>query len=1165
MAKKKIPRREARGRSVPNTPPGRAVEEAGSARGGQAKVSSPGGQGAPGSNAAAAGATPRSDVGPAAPVHAGPQPPDQPSRERIRRDLDVCMLVEAGAGAGKTTCMVERMVALLREGRCQIDTLAAVTFTRKSAAELRSRFQAALHRAATEAELEEGARERLRRALAHIERAFIGTIHSFCGRLLRERPVEAGIDPAFVEIDQVQDMALRQDAWRQFVAELHASEHPLLAELEGVDLAIGQLQQSFQQFADFPDVPQWPAPQVELPPLQPIVRRLRQFAQHVESLLPFPDDRGNDQLMDRYEHVLRLVRNLDLARPAHVMRILELLRPRQVVQKCWPQGAHQGRSEKARWEALCGDMQHPYQCWLAHRYHVVMRVLHAAREVYDRVRRISGVLNFQDLLLRAAALLREHAPVRGYFSQRFTHLLVDEFQDTDPIQAEVMLLLTADDPAERNWRHCRPRPGSLFVVGDPKQSIYRFRRADIVTYNQVRAQIAATGGAVVPLTANFRTTPELVAWVNDFFAGKFSPQPTPQSPAYEAMDASRDTVTDGELKGLWKLCVPAEHGQKARLLEYESQAVAGFIRRALDQRLRVPRTAAERRNGLPEHAVPGDFLVVTKKKELLLPLARQLQQAGIPHEVAGGSALGQSRELALLADCLHALVRPYDPIALTSVLRGELFGISDRALFAFRQAQGRFDFRQPLPEGLDPHLAAPFQEAFSRLKQYASWLRQMMPVAALERIAEDLGLIALAASRPGGNELAGLFSKALARLREEQATLASPTELARVLDQLLMADEDFDPLPARAPDPQRVRLMNLHKVKGLEAPIVMLAAAAGKHHHPPVLHIDRSGDVPRGYLAVGEKWGNHVQMLAQPLDWESLQATEQAFQDGEETRLMYVAATRAGVQLVVSQAPKPQRDPWHYFAPALDQAQPLPIEQPPSECPAPPVAQAAAQDPAHRPTGVAAAGSDPSTAAAELKARWERSATATYELHAAKQLALSLAQVHFRHAGSELGIQWGTIVHMLLEAAMRSPQADLRPLAAQIAAEEGLNAEFASQALQTVAAVMNSEIWQRALDSPHRLVEVPFTTLLPQAALERIGRDLPTLAAGVIDLLFREPPGWVIVDYKTDHVTPDTIAQAAEHYRHQVQLYAAVWTHATGEPIHECGLYFTALGRYVRL
>ena len=143
-------------------------------------------------------------------------PQDQPARDAIVSLLDTTMLVEASAGTGKTRSMVDRMIALLREDKCSIGSLAAITFTRKAAAELRARFQIALETAARQAEGD--ACQRLTDALDHAERAYIGTIHSFCGRLLRERPVEAGVDPAFLEFDETVDFRLRKEALQQYVA-----------------------------------------------------------------------------------------------------------------------------------------------------------------------------------------------------------------------------------------------------------------------------------------------------------------------------------------------------------------------------------------------------------------------------------------------------------------------------------------------------------------------------------------------------------------------------------------------------------------------------------------------------------------------------------------------------------------------------------------------------------------------------------------------------------------------------------------------------------------------------------------------------------------------------------------------------------------------------------
>ena len=256
-------------------------------------------------------------------------PPDQAERERIVRRLDTTMLVEAAAGTGKTTCMIDRMVALLREGNCLIETLAAVTFTRKAAAELRARFQVELEKAVRSAEGE--ARRRLRQALSGIDRCFIGTIHSFCGRLLRERPVEAGVDLSFQELDETADVRLREQAWDLYVAALFARDDPILRELDelGVNgllssagsileelnelgLDVADLTRIFSSLANFSDVEEWPAEKVEMPDLAPVVKQIEEYVLHMSQLVPtFPRDRGNDELMTKFERLARLHRHVD--------------------------------------------------------------------------------------------------------------------------------------------------------------------------------------------------------------------------------------------------------------------------------------------------------------------------------------------------------------------------------------------------------------------------------------------------------------------------------------------------------------------------------------------------------------------------------------------------------------------------------------------------------------------------------------------------------------------------------------------------------------------------------------------------------------------------------------------------------------------------------------
>jgi ATP-dependent helicase/nuclease subunit A len=1088
--------------------------------------------------------------------------PDQQARERIRHDLDTTLLVEAAAGTGKTASLVGRMVELIATGRCEIGRLAAVTFTRKAAAELRGRFSARLERETRASTGERGAR--LAGALANVERCFIGTIHSFCARLLRERPIEAGVDPGFEEIDEAADAVLRERAWEEFGAELFAAGDPRVVRLADIGIHLGQLKDSFQTFASYPDVEEWPAPEVRLGDLVPVRQALERYLARIRALaLTFPAERGSDRLMARFENLERLARQRDLTLPVHLLEVLEEFdRPHGAIQKCWPGGTRGVvKAEIETWDAFRNEVAGPFVArWREMRYAVVIPLLQAAVDVYDRLRFEAGVLNFQDLLLKSSRLLRDQPQVRAYFRRRFTHLLVDEFQDTDPLQAEVVLYLTAADPEQRDWRRCRPVPGSLFVVGDPKQSIYRFRRADIVTYQAVKAIIRESGGAVVELDASFRTIPELVAWGNDVFEPPVFPvREDRYAPAAHPLACGRPVpASGGALTGLRTITVGGPPGSGGDG-DTDETRIASFIRHALDAGLAVPRPAPPQTGECASSpASPGDFLIVTWRRRHLHRYGAALQRLGIPHLVSGGSSWGQVGELGLLAGCLRAIVEPENPVALVGALRSALFGISDVELYDLKKAGGHFSFNAPPPAGLEAPARGRLEAAYAHLRRGAGWLRSLPPVVALERIAADLGLVLRALAGPGGDGSAGSIGKVFAILRSQSAELGSAAGVVDLLERLIGEETPFDGLPARAPRTPVVRVMNLHKVKGLEAPVVFLADPGGKPRGDCLLHVDRSGERIAGYLAVEQRTGPFSRrILAHPHGWDDLAEEEGRFAAAERNRLLYVAATRAGNQLVVTRRPGrgSHCSPWEFFRDRLEGVPELPDP-----------------GPQHAPAAGAVTVADVDAAAAEaaVAARWHRAGAPTYDVRGAKELAVSAAELHRRPPAGEHGTEWGTVIHFLLETALREPGLDLAAQTRSALEEQGLPASRAAEAIAVVAAVRVSDLWRRAVTAERVLVEVPFDIclrpgdpLFDAQGAAREGDAVPVLVRGVIDLAFREAAGWVIVDWKTDSArTPADVAERVGRYAPQVRLYAAVWARLTGEPVAERGLFFTAMNRH---
>jgi len=493
---------------------------------------------------------------------------------------------------------------------------------------------------------------------------------------------------------------------------------------------------------------------------------------------------------------------------------------------------------------------------------------------------------------------------------------------------------------------------------------------------------------------------------------------------------------------------------------------------------------------------------------------------------------------------------------LVATLRSELFGVSDQALYSYKKAGGRFSYNSNVPEHLDPDQASLFRNAFSRLRRYWLWISQLPPVPAFGRIVADLGLMARAAARPGGDVSAGSLAKALEILRASQADVWTAAQLVEYLQKLVAEEERHDGISARSHDEPSVRVMNLHKVKGLESSIVFLADPYGDAEHEVTLYINRSGGEVLGYLAIyGEPRGYSKELLAVPAGWDELTALERRFGDAEALRLRYVAATRAGGAMIITDTERGSRtNPWRYFASQLSGAPELPDPGP--------------QAPPDR-AEVAISEDDVESARAGIAMRREKVLTPAYATVAAKAYALSLPKgslevTQVAPQGSvdglsfdagEQGLDWGAVIHLLLQHAMRDSHVDLEGLARTALIQHELDPALSEPAINTVKSIMSSDLWQRALCSPQRLIEVPFEVLKEGESV-----SMPTLVRGVIDLIFKEPDGWVLVDVKTDRLPDGKVDSLVERYAPQVQLYASAWQNCVGDVVKETVLYFTQAG-----
>ncbi|MEO8055602.1 MAG: UvrD-helicase domain-containing protein [Acidobacteriota bacterium] len=1074
--------------------------------------------------------------------------PDAAERLRIETELGRNFLVEAGAGSGKTTSLVSRMIALLGAGLAEPDSLVAVTFTRKAASQLRQRFQEKLEERLA-AEKEPAVKERLERAQKGLDLVRVGTIHSFSASLLRERPVEAGIDLGLSDV-KLQEAALFQpQAWREWIAECAEKDDPRLAALEETGLAAQDLESAFLTLAEYPDVvPAVASPPPPKPALDGVRRKTALLLAEAGPLKPGEPLAGKDadDLQAALVRIARLLEQPDAESDDGFVRVLEEFEPEKLAEikvTQWEGGKAAALAFVARFEAFRQKVLRPtLLAWREWVHPRAMGFLLPALERLRTRRREEGFLTYEDLLLISRDVLRDQPAVRRYFRSRISHLLVDEFQDTDPLQAEIMLFLTSDDDRQKNAWKLRPRPGSLFVVGDPKQSIYRFRRADIETYETFTEIVIASGGEVLPLTSSFRTVDAAAEPVNRTFAGVFPKKATKLQARFASLEA-RGAET-GPTCGAFRLASQGDGTvREGRVRSINAQKVADFVRHALAGGWKIPAGPL----GALVTPKPSDILVLTVGRDALAEHAQALEIAGVPVEVTGSRAFAITKGLLALQPLLAAVNDPDDEVAVVAFLSGSLCGVDDDALWRHRKAGRRFAFTTSPEPGTDPKIARGLGHLGDALRDS----RAFPPAAALVKIVERLGLAASISAVEGGRTATGNLLKVLAWARRLSADGHSFADVAR---RLVEEAPELEEMSVDAARSNAVRLMNIHKAKGLEAPIVILAEPVDRAPHEPGSHIERTGDVPRGWFPVLKPLGERgARILALPPDWEEKSGIERLFLDAEQQRLFYVGATRAMYTLVASVHTRVTKKDgprltglWAPLDPHLRDlaARPIPVPASPA-LDLPPLAERLPE------------------VRTRLAGARERASAPTYGVVTVTALAKKEGPRAPSPAEEARGAAWGRVLHQLLEAALRTPGVDLRPLALNLMRDEEVAPDLLDEVLRVAASVTASELWGRALKSPRRYVEVPFEMVVPSKDLGFTAGPPETLLKGAMDLVFEEDGVWRIVDWKSD-VVGDGLAALVAHYAPQVAHYRRAWEALTKRPA-KAGLFFIDTGELVWL
>jgi ATP-dependent exoDNAse (exonuclease V) beta subunit len=972
-----------------------------------------------------------------------PEPLDAEQQVAVRREnQDVCVV--AGPGSGKTRVLVERFAWLVLERGCDPERILAITFTEKAANELKGRLANRFDK-----------RLDLRRK---VERAQISTIHAFCHAILREHALEAGLDPQFEVLDDVEAAALRFQAMSSTLDEV-AKERP----------------QDFVRLAEV-----WPAADMA-GALLSVHDAMRAAGKLEEALAPLPVDGAVENLRQKIARLVdEAIQNADPATENRRQRLGDLRALQREMRNLGPQelaakvhgiklnGAEPGvsRAMKAARE-VAGQL---VSTWVMEFYRPQRELLTAVLRRFDEKsrekRRERGGLDYTDLEEFTLRLLRENEGAKRAVTERYEHILMDELQDTNPLQWEIL-------------RQVR-QPGRFFAVGDVNQSIYGFRHAEPQLFKDFQSKIEQNSWAVDRLTRNYRTRPEILQ-------------------AVEAI------LTRGQREGI------VAHGfqAKARYEEAERPYVEVYCAATPGTREEAPdvmpwlAARLAQLYGTPlasdKHKRPArfsDMAVFVRNSNAFGALEEALKRYSIPYVITGGNTFFDAQEVVDLVNFLRVLAFPEDEIALYSLLRSPFFGVSDETLFERKLAR---------------RLASPDEEEFlERCREAAGSL----PLAAvLERAMDETGYAAQLSVPELGNaqKLLALLDRLEQRGRRDAAAILAKMEALRE-----SANESNAP-GLEAGD--AVQLMTIHKAKGLQFPIVAVAALEkrGRVDNLPAAYHPESGLGFKWVASNGEKLEDRIFADAR----ERIKKKEEL----ERDRLLYVAMTRPMERLILAFTSSNNRlELWpRLVLEGLELAVPeedgglarnglasIRRIQGLPEAPAVQLEHA----------GTAEVLTDRLDVPAEAPAEIAVTALATFAQCPRRYLLHSVLHWPTAPVGGGQGIELGTEVHEYLG---------------------GLRQEVSEEARRLAQVFERSELAQRAERAPGTRREMDFL-------VEMEG----TLVRGQIDLWFDEGRGPVLVDYKTDQYLDEARTQA---YELQLRLYAAALGKLNSREVAEAWLF----------
>ncbi|MBQ3376109.1 MAG: UvrD-helicase domain-containing protein [Erysipelotrichaceae bacterium] len=1052
---------------------------------------------------------------------------DSQARNEIISNVNKNYFVEAGAGSGKTTILVERMVAMVERG-FPVDQICTITFTKAAANEFYARFQKRLSERSRDENKEsnhpgkllkqtEETKKNCAIALQNIDSCFMGTIDSFCNMILSEHPLEAGIpaNSTVVEEEKIVERYVKEysrikteeayaglrDKYEVFVNTQGNALRVFKAVLSSI-IQIRNAEFIYEKPEYFSIEEKYRSEKADL------VKLFNRLIDN-KSLAYVKKSGTVDEAWDVLEQkkVALTMDNWDDNFPSVLDALVGLkkdkkelrLRPVDNLEDYLGSSAFRFTDhytgKKLSWYELNTEFKSFVDQLRDYQARIALDFTVECVKVMSQVLRKQGDLTYFDYKLYLRDMLKENAAgdhkLIDHISKRHRYYLIDEFQDTDPMQAEIFFYLTAESFSE-DWKQCKPRPGSLFIVGDPKQSIYRFNNADVASFKNVRSLFSGDNGEVLKLTSNFRSTYSLHRWFNDVFGSHLLSRDSEDQSKYDPI-ANKDKDDEFET-GVFSY-TPADKSD-------DSQEILNIVNTLVNN---------------PDIKLDGgkevqykDIMIITDKKKLLNRYVSIFTANHIPFRVEGDIDFNECPALKDLVAVYKAAVYPANNFYVYEVLISRLFDISAETAMVIRS-----DLKNIRSTGVFVSENDDVKKAVELLNHYHEISGKVTPSALFSELIDDLQIFAVS-----GNYNLEYVYYVLELLRSKEASgeVTSCENAVSYLERLISKEEKLERCASLEKDDNRIHLANLHKVKGLEAPVVILAGARkGGGNNSPDKRVEFIDGKPHCYM-----FG--VSMTGLRFKNSDKKEREKESVEAERIRQLYVAATRAKRILIVADS-KPWTDLSQYincdFFSKYPYREPVPFV--PEEV----------------------NGTELYEQTESIIKEDSVSKSSSIEIHKPSYITYETVTEAAETINTKRNPKLiGTLVHKMMEVIVSSGNSVstdelISSMCSSIDVEDSYYADILHRVNDRIqnggypqVNGVNPDILNELLSADEVYCEVPFSY--------NIGVN--SITTGIIDVLYRKGDDWFIIDYKTN---ADGSA-LDEKYQSQLNEYCKAFEKQTG-------------------